>query len=142
MENRKTICPWHRPMQGHKNQKFWFTNICFCIEIRKKQKKKNKKKNNNLEMCPQNTDAPAVGYLIITLQNSTCYKCLNLSLTGSRTYVCMYGKPTNEMPPATDICCGGIKKKNSLTYTKKNSVQSSAFNYRNIRTSRSDAKLF
>ena len=40
-----------------------------------------------LEMCPQYTDAPAVGYLTIKLQNSTWYKCLNLSLTGSRTYV-------------------------------------------------------
>ena len=43
-----------------------------------------------LEMCPQYMDAPAVGYLTIKLQNSTWYKCLNLSLTGSRMYVCMY----------------------------------------------------
>ena len=41
-------------------------------------------------MCPQYTDAPAVGYLTIKLQNSTWYKCLNRSLTGSRTYVCTY----------------------------------------------------
>ena len=40
-----------------------------------------------LEMCPQYTDTPAVGYLTIKLQNYTWYKCLNLSLTGSRTYV-------------------------------------------------------
>ena len=40
-----------------------------------------------LEMCPQYMDAPAVGYLTIKLlQNSTWYKWLNLSLTGS----CMY----------------------------------------------------
>ena len=38
-------------------------------------------------MCPQYTDAPAVGYLTTKLQNSTWYKCLNLSLTGSRTYI-------------------------------------------------------
>ena len=54
-------------------------------------------------MCPQYTDAPAVGYLT---------KCLNLSLTGSRTYmyvhtfaqnafVRMYEKPKNYMPPAS-----------------------------------------
>ena len=41
-------------------------------------------------MCSQYTHAPAVGYLTIKLQNSTWYKCLNLSLTGSPTYVCMY----------------------------------------------------
>ena len=38
-------------------------------------------------MCPQYTDAPTVWYLTINLQNSTWYKCLNLSLTGSHTYV-------------------------------------------------------
>ena len=43
-----------------------------------------------LEMCPQYMDAPAVGSLTIKLQNSTWYKCLNLSLTGSRMYICMY----------------------------------------------------
>ena len=43
-----------------------------------------------LEMCPQYTDSPAVGYLTAKLQNSTWYKCLNLSLTGSRTYICTY----------------------------------------------------
>ena len=54
-------------------------------------------------MSPQYTDAPAVGYPTIKLQNSTWYKCLNLSLTGSRMYmyVCTYGKPKNYMPPAT-----------------------------------------
>ena len=41
---------------------------------------------SKLEMCPQYTDAPVVGYLTIKLQNSTWYKCLNLSLTGLRTY--------------------------------------------------------
>ena len=41
-------------------------------------------------MCPQYMDAPAVGYLTIKLQNSTWYKCLNLSLIGSRMYACMY----------------------------------------------------
>ena len=40
-----------------------------------------------LEMCSKYTDAPAVGYLTLKLQNSTWYKCLNLSLTGSRTYI-------------------------------------------------------
>ena len=40
-----------------------------------------------LEMCPQYTDAPAVGYLIIKPQTSTWCKCLNLSLTGSSMYV-------------------------------------------------------
>ena len=75
---------------------------------------KNPKK---LEMCPQYMDALAVGYLTIKLQNSTWYKCLNLSLTGSRTYVCTYlrthirteehtfirtyGKQKNYMPPAS-----------------------------------------
>ena len=34
--------------------------------------------------------SPAVGYLTIKLQNSTWYKCLNLSQTGSRTYVSTY----------------------------------------------------
>ena len=73
-------------------------------------------KNNKLEMCPQYTDAPAVGYLTIKLQNSTWYKCLNLSLTGSRTlrtythsyrrtyihtHVCTYEKPKTYMPPAS-----------------------------------------
>ena len=48
---------------------------------------RNKKK---LEMCPQYTDAPNVGYLTIKLQNSTWYKCLNLSLTGSCTYICTH----------------------------------------------------
>ena len=48
------------------------------------------KYNMKLEMCPQYTDAPAVGYLTIKLQNSTWYKCLNLSLTESRTYVCTH----------------------------------------------------
>ena len=38
-------------------------------------------------MCPQYTDAPAVRYLTIKLQNSTWYKCVKLSLTGSRMYV-------------------------------------------------------
>ena len=52
-------------------------NICFYGKIR-------------LEMCPQCMDAPAVGYLTIKLQNSTWYKCLNLSLTGSRMYVRTY----------------------------------------------------
>ena len=76
-------------------------------------------------MCPQYTDDPTVGYLTIKLQNSTWYKCLNPSLTGSRMYVCtgtcvhtfiqkdvhsyarthiyMYGKPKNymHMPPAS-----------------------------------------
>ena len=46
-----------------------------------------KKQKKELEMCPQYMDAPAVGYLTIKLQNSTGYKCLNLSLTGLRTYV-------------------------------------------------------
>ena len=41
-------------------------------------------------MCPQYRDAPGVGYLTIKLQNSTWYKCLNPSLTGSHTYVRMY----------------------------------------------------
>ena len=41
-------------------------------------------------MCLQYTDAPAVGYLTIKMQNSTWYKCLNLSQTGSRTYICTY----------------------------------------------------
>ena len=68
-----------------------------------------------IEMCPQYTDAPAVGYLTIKLQNSTWYKCLNLSLTGSHMYVHTfvqkdvhsyththirtYGKPKKYMPP-------------------------------------------
>ena len=80
-------------------------NICFHGEI--------KKNINNfqikLEICPQYMDAPALGYLTIKLQNSTWYKCLNLSLTGSRTYrrsyICMhipmYGKPKNYMPPVS-----------------------------------------
>ena len=38
-------------------------------------------------MCPQYMDAPAVGYLTKKLKNSTWYKCLNLSLTGSHMYV-------------------------------------------------------
>ena len=42
------------------------------------------------EMCPQYTNAPAVGYLTIKLQNSTWCKCLNLNLTGSRTYTHWY----------------------------------------------------
>ena len=66
-------------------------------------------------MCPQYTDAPAVGYVTIKLQNSTWYKCLNLSQTGSHTYVhkhmrkegctfiCTYWKQENH------IWCGGIK---------------------------------
>ena len=33
-----------------------------------------------IEMCPQYTDASTVGYLTLKLQNSTWYKCLNLSL--------------------------------------------------------------
>ena len=41
-------------------------------------------------MCPQYTNAPAVGYLTIKLQNSTWYKCLNLSLRESRTYARTY----------------------------------------------------
>ena len=41
-------------------------------------------------MCPQYTDALAVGYVTIKLQNSTMYKCLNLNLTGSHTYIRMY----------------------------------------------------
>ena len=41
-------------------------------------------------MCPQYMDVPAVGYLTIKLLNSTWYKCLNLRLTGSRMYACMY----------------------------------------------------
>ena len=49
-----------------------------------------KKKQQQLEMCPQYRDAPAVWYLTIKLQNSTWYKYLNLSLTGSLTYVCKY----------------------------------------------------
>ena len=49
-----------------------------------------KKKKNKLEMCPQYTDAPAVGYPTIKLQNSIWYKCLNSSLTESRTYICKY----------------------------------------------------
>ena len=78
-----------------------------------------------LEMCPQYTDAPAVGYLTIKLQNSTWYKCLNLSLTGSRTYVCTHIRTeghtfvrmyTCTHVPKTEklyapgiIRCGGIK---------------------------------
>ena len=53
-------------------------------------------------------DATAVGYLTLKLQNSTWYKCLNPSLTGSRTYLCTYGKPKNYMPP-TSSDAGGIK---------------------------------
>ena len=76
-----------------------------------------------LEMCPQYTDAPAVGYLTIKLQNSTWYKCLNLSLTGSRTYVCMYVhtlvctyprmhvQKTEKLYAPGIIQCGGIKSK-------------------------------
>ena len=45
---------------------------------------------HELEMCPQYRDAPAVGYLTIKLQNSIWYKYLNLSLTGSPTYVPTY----------------------------------------------------
>ena len=68
-----------------------------------------------IEMCPQYTDTPAVGYLTIKLQNSTWYKCLNLSLTGSCTYIYSYRrmyirthvhvrtyrKPKSYMPPAS-----------------------------------------
>ena len=38
-----------------------------------------------LEMCPQYTDAPAFGYQTIKLQNSTWYKCLNLSTENLKT---------------------------------------------------------
>ena len=72
----------------------------------------------------------AVGYLTTKLQNSTWYKCLNLSLTGSCTYVrtyirryphlyrwtyiCTqiptYEKPKNYMPPASSNA-GALKTK-------------------------------
>ena len=90
-----------------------------------------------LEMCPQYTDAPAVGYLTIKLQNSTWYKCLNLSLTGSRMYGCTYkhtfvqkdvhlyahthirtyGKPKNYMPPASSDVATRIFSAKILAYT-------------------------
>ena len=41
----------------------------------------NNRYQDKLEMCPQYTDALAVGYLTIKLQNSTWNKCLNLSLS-------------------------------------------------------------
>ena len=49
-------------------------------------------------MCPQYTDAPAVGYLTIKLQNSTWYKCLNLSLTGSCMYVHTFVQDIHSYP--------------------------------------------
>ena len=75
-------------------------------------------------MCPKNTDAPAVGYLTIKLQNSIWYKCLNLSLTGSRTYVrthiCTEGRTfvrKNEKLYAPSIIrCRGIKKTSGLCF--------------------------
>ena len=76
-------------------------------------------------MCPQYRDAPAVGYLTIKLQNSTWYKCLNLCLTGSRTYVHTYVhtfvqmdvnsyarthiQKTEKLYAPGIIRCGGIK---------------------------------
>ena len=65
-------------------------------------KKNNKKKNNKQEMCPQYTDT-AVGYLTIKLQNSTWYKCLNLSLTGSRTYIHTFVQMDVHSYPRTHI---------------------------------------
>ena len=83
-------------------------------------------------MCPQYTVPPQWGYLTLKLQNSTWYKCLNLSLTGSRTYVCTYirmytcmyihtfvqkdarthvrtyGKPKNYMPLGIIRCRGNV----------------------------------
>ena len=82
-------------------------------------------KKKQLEMCPQYTDAPAVGYLTIKLQNSTWYKCLNLSLTRShmyvrthirtegRTLVCMYPRThirkIEKLYAPGIIRCRGIK---------------------------------
>ena len=58
---------------------------------------------------------PSVGYLTIKLQNSTWYKCLSLTGSGTyvhtfvqtdvhsyaRTHVCTYGKPIKYMHPAS-----------------------------------------
>ena len=67
-----------------------------------------RQKKKKIEMCPQYTDAPAVGYLTIKLQNSTWYKCLKLSLTGSysyrRTYICTHIRKTEKLsaPASSD----------------------------------------
>ena len=83
-----------------------------------------------LEMCPQYTGAPAMGYMTIKPQNSAWYKCLNLSLTGSGMYICTYictytqlyrrayihmhvptyGKPKKLYAPGV-VRCGVIKSK-------------------------------
>ena len=55
-------------------------------------------------MCTQYTDAPTVGYLTIKLQNSTWYKCLNLSLTGSHTYISTYVRLYRRTYIRTHIC--------------------------------------
>ena len=88
------------------------TRIFLLVDVREK-------------MCPQYTDAPAVGNLTIKLQNSTLYKCLNLSLTGSctvynlRTYVYTFVQTDvhsyARMENLKTICpgiiwCGGHKK--------------------------------
>ena len=81
-----------------------------------------------LEICPQYTDAPTVGYLTKKLQNSTWYKCLNWGLIGSRTYICMYTHSyrtyirtkTEKLYAPGIIRCGGHKKpKRSWVTIKK-----------------------
>ena len=59
---------------------------------------------NELEMCPKYTDAPAVGYLTIKLQNSIWYKCLNLSnkITYVRTHIHTDGCIFVHMYPHTE----------------------------------------
>ena len=63
--------------------------------------------SGKLEMCPQYTDAPAVGYLTIKLQISTWYKCLNLSLTGSRMYVHTFAQKDVHLYLRTHVCTYG-----------------------------------
>ena len=79
-----------------------------------KEKKKKKKKffQTIPETCPQYTDAPAVGYLTIKLQNSTWYRCLNLSLTGSLTYVCTY---TFVQTDVHSYACNHVRKTEKTT---------------------------
>ena len=99
-------CRWHLivPDKEHfSTKKYWYFSY-FCMK---------------LKMCPQYTDAPAVRYLTIKLQNSTWYKCLNLSLTGSyvrtythlyrRTYIRMHIQKTEKLYAPCIIQCGGIK---------------------------------
>ena len=59
---------------------------------------------------------PAVGYLSIKLQNSTWYKCLNLSLTvhtflqmDVHSYARTYIRKTEKLYAPSIIRCGGIK---------------------------------